>query len=463
MTITEAPVITYEAPVEAPTRTPRRRHPSSRAGNLAALAAGVGAGVTAAFTLPALTATDWSVAGAIPNALGIVAAMVGTYAALLSILLMARLPFLEHEVGQDRLTAWHRTLGPWTLLLIVAHVVLTTLGYAAMLGTTWWSELVALTFGTAWMLPAMAATLMMVGLGVISWRRIRARMKYETWHIAHLYFYLAVALAFGHQIESGSVFINAPLARAWWIALYVGIGAAILVFRFGAPIRQSLRHGLRVAAVEQVDHETVHVHLAGRDLHRMGAQGGQWMSFRFGTRRWWWQGHPYSLSAGPTRTSMRITVKNLGDQSGSLATLAPGTPVFVEGPYGAFRVDRRRTDHLVLVGAGVGITPLRALVDELPSFVRADVIYRVHAEPAPLVDELRRIAHDSAGRIRVHVLAGSRRQWPLTADLLRDLVPGIAHADVYACGPTGFTEAVGEAASALGIPADRVHHESFEF
>lgn len=464
MTITEYPGITERPSASLTTRPmPTRRQPSRRVGNIAAFAAGIGAGITAAFTLPALTATDWSVAGAIPNALGIVTAMAGTYGALLSIVLMARLPFLEHEVGQDRLTAWHRRLGPWTLVLIVAHVVLTTLGYAAMEGTGWWSELVSLTFGTAWMLPAMAATVLMVGLGVISWRRIRVRMRYETWHVAHLYFYLAVALAFGHQIEAGSVFLNAPLARAWWIALYVAIAAAILVFRFGAPIRQSLRHGLRVARVEPVDHETVHVHLTGRDLHRMGAQGGQWMSFRFGTRRWWWQGHPYSLSAGPTRDRIRITVRNLGDQSGSLATLTPGTPVFVEGPYGAFRVDRRVTDHLVLVGAGIGITPLRALLDELPDHVQADVIYRVHAEPAPLADELHTIAGASGGRIRLHVLPGTRRQWPITADLLRDLVPDVAHADLYACGPTGFTEAIGEAAAALGIPAGRVHHESFEF
>jgi predicted ferric reductase len=441
----------------------RVRTPSNRVGDLAALAAGAGAGITAAFTVPALIATDWSAPGAVANGLGIVTAMAGTYGALLSILLMARLPFLEHEVGQDRLTAWHRSLGPWTLVLIVMHVVLTTLGYAQMVNAGWWSELVSLTFGSAWMLPAMAATLLMIGLGLMSWRRIRSRMRYETWHIAHLYFYLAVALAFGHQIEAGSVFMNAPLARVWWIGLYVALAAAILVFRFGAPIRQSLRHGLRVSRVEAVDADTVHVHMTGRHLDGLHAEGGQWFSFRFGTRRWWWQGHPYSLSAGPTSSSLRITVKNLGDQSGSLMTLEPGTPVFVEGPYGAFRVDRRRTDHVVLVGAGVGITPLRAMLDELPSDVRADVIYRVHAEPAPLVDELRRLEQRSGGRIRVHLLVGSRREWPMTPGVLAAQVPGLAQADVYICGPTSFTQTVAESAEALGITPDRIHHETFEF
>ncbi len=337
-----------------------------RAGDLAALIAGVGGGITAAITAPVIIGTDWSTPGAIANALGLVTAMAGTYTALLSILLMARLPVLEHEVGQDRLTAWHRKLGPWTLVLIVAHVVLTTLGYAQAANAGWWSQLFTMTFTYAWMLPAMAATIIMVGLGVMSWRRIRSRMKYETWHIAHLYFYLAVALGLGHQIEGGSVFANAPVARAWWIGLYVAITAAIVVFRFGAPLLQSFRHAPKVAAVVPVDADTAHVYIMGRDLERLGAQGGQWFSFRFGSRRWWWQGHPYSLSAAPSTAGMRITVKNLGDQSSALTSLAPGTPVFIEGPYGAFRMDRRRTDSLVMVGAGIGITPIRALLDELP-------------------------------------------------------------------------------------------------
>lgn len=440
-----------------------RRRPPRRVGDAAALAAGAGAGITIATTIPAIVALSWSTPGTLASALGIVAAMLGTYAALLSILLMARLPFLEHEVGQDRLVAWHRTLGPSTLLLIVAHVVLTTWGYAQMSGAAWLSELVSLTFGTAWMLPAMAATVIMVGLGVMSWRRIRNRMRYETWHIAHLYFYLAIALAFGHQIESGSVFFDAPVARAWWIGLYVAVTAAVLAYRVAAPLRQSLRHGLSVRSVEWADHDAVHVHLRGRDLERLNAAGGQWFSFRFGTRRWWWQGHPYSLSARPTSTSMRITVRDLGDHSGALAGLRPGTPVFVEGPYGAMRMDHRTSDHVVLVGAGVGITPLRALLDELPRHARADVVYRVAAEPALLAGELRALEAASDGRITVHVLAGSRHRWPITAELLTRLVPGIAHADVFACGPGGFTDAVHTAASDAGIRPGAFHHELFEF
>ena len=436
--------------------------PTRRTGDIAALVAGLGAGLTVAISLPVVI-PGWGLPGGIANGLGILTAMLGTYAALLGCLLMARLPWIEREVGQDRLIAWHRMLGPYALVLIVGHVILTTLGYGQAVDASWFAELVQLTFGMPWMLPAMAATIIMVGLGVISWRRIRSHMRYETWHTAHLYFYLAIVLAFGHQIESGSVFAGHPIAEGYWIALYLVIGAAILVWRGLVPLARTVRHGVRVASVERVDDQTVHVHLRGRALSRLGAQGGQWFTWRFGTRAWWWQGHPYSLSAAPTNTTMRITVKDLGDQSSALTALRPGTRVLLEGPYGAFRMDRRHTDHVVLIGAGVGITPIRALLDELPTHVRATVIYRVHAEPVPMADEFRAIADASGGRVRVLVVAGTRHQYPLNPRQLRQAAPDIADADVFVCGPTGFVDSVLESVQRCGVPSARIHHELFEF
>lgn len=439
-----------------------RPRPSRRAGDLAAIAAGIGGGLTLAISLPVVV-TGWANPGGIANGLGILTAMAGTYLALLGCLLMARLPWIEREVGQDRLTAWHRVLGPYALVLISLHVALTTLGYAQSIGVHPLRELVTITFTMAWMLPAMAAFCLMVGLGVISWRRIRSRMRYETWLMAHLYFYLAIALAFGHQIEAGSIFVGHPIAEAYWIGLTASVLLALLIWRIGLPLARTLRHRARVQAVVPIDDETAHVYVSGRRFDALGAQGGQWLSWRFGTRQWWWQGHPYSLSASPQSTQMRITVKDLGDQSGSLLSLKPGTRVFFEGPYGAFRVDRRETDRLVLIGAGVGITPIRALLDELPAHVSATVIYRVHAEPSPLADELRWIESSSEGRIRVFVVAGTRRQFPMTPGQLRQAAPLIGDSDVYVCGPTGFIDAVTASAVELGVPARRIHHELFEF
>src|SRR5205823_3432242 len=109
------------------------------------------------------------------------------------------------------------------------------------------------------------------------------------------------------------------------------------------------------------------VHLTGRDLRRVGTQAGQFFLWRFITRDRWWQAHPFSLSAAPDGQALRITVKALGDFTARLREIHPGTPVFAEGPYGTFTAARRRQPRAVLIAGGIGITPLRALLETLPA------------------------------------------------------------------------------------------------
>ena len=68
----------------------------------------------------------------------------------------------------------------------------------------------------------------------------------------------------------------------------------------------------------------------GRKLHKLNAQGGQFFGWRFLTKGQWWISHPYSLSAAPTDNYLRVTVKNLGDASGAVAQIKPGTRVFFD-------------------------------------------------------------------------------------------------------------------------------------
>ncbi len=174
--------------------------------------------------------------------------------------------------------------------------------------------------------------------------------------------------------------------------------------------------------------------------------------------------HPYSLSAAPTAHYLRITVKDLGDHSRSLAYLKPGTRVFVEGPYGAFTAGRATMPHVVMIGGGVGITPIRALIDEFKNGVKMDVIYRVsRKEDLVLKEELDYLEFHSNGSIQVHYLVGSRKEHPMGAESLKKLVPRIADSDIYICGPGPLVESVKQAAEDLSVPKNRFHDEAFAF
>lgn len=391
------------------------------------------------------------------------AALLGTYGSLLIIFLVARVPFVERGVGHDRLVSWHRKLGPIALILIALHVALIIAGYASSEAISYLSETWSLLSTYRWILPAFAGFILMMMAGITSWRVARRRMSYETWWITHLYLYLAIALAYMHAITIGQAFVTHAWARWIWIALYVITFGALIVFRVIKPFVMSARHDLKVHSVERESADTYSVWITGKNIDDIGARGGQFFGWRFLTANHWWQSHPYSLSAGPDKKFLRITVRHLGDHSRSLADLKPGTRVVAEGPYGIFTADARGGDHVVLVAGGVGITPIRALLDELPTQVRVDLLYRA-PKPEALVlhDELDAIAA-SRPNTRVRYLVGNRRNYPINAKSMTHLIPDFSTADVYTCGPAELVASVRFAAEVVGIPDERIHDEAFSF
>jgi ferredoxin-NADP reductase/DMSO/TMAO reductase YedYZ heme-binding membrane subunit len=460
------------APAPAPTPGPaaprqrgRRRRPARPRRvvvDVLAGLAGLGLGITIALAVSAESSGSLQAAGGVATALGRLAGLVAAYAMLVVVVLVARFPPLERAVGQDRLVGWHRRLGPWPLYLLTAHAVLITIGYAQAAHDGLLHQLGQLLWTYPGILASTAAFALLIAAGVTSYRKARRRLAYETWWSVHLYTYLALFLAFSHQVDTGASFVGHPATRAWWTALWIGVLVLVLGCRVGLPLWRSLRHRVTVVGVQHEGPGVFSVLLQGRRLDRLPVAGGQFLQWRFLRPGLWWQAHPYSLSAVPTRRHLRITVKDLGDHSAGLAALRPGTRVAIEGPYGAFTADSARGDGVLLVGAGVGSTPIRALLQDLPA--GADIVAMLRASvPADLVlrDEIAEHVARRGGQL--HELIGPRATVPLDAEALARLVPDVATRDVYVCGPDGFTEAFVVAARAAGVPSTHIHHESFAF
>src|SRR4051812_48406228 len=382
------------APARA-TAAPDRRRPARQRPmvvNVLAAAAGIGLGVTIGLAVTGESSGSLSAPGGITIALGRLTGLLAAYAMVVVVLLVARVPPLERAIGQDRLVAWHRKLGPWPLYLLLAHAVLITVGYARQASTGVLHQFGQLLLTYSGVLAATVGSLFLFAAGITSYRLARRRMAYETWWSVHLYTYLALFLSFSHQIDTGASFVGHPVARLWWTALWLGTLAVVLAARIGLPVWRSLRHRVRVVGAREEGPGVVSIVLRGRRLDRLPVAGGQFFQWRFLRRGMWWQAHPYSLSAAPSGDRLRITVKDLGDHSAALARLAPGTRVAIEGPYGAFTADTAERDRLLLIGAGVGTAPILALLQELPDSADVAVILR-GSTPGELVlrDE---VAHE---------------------------------------------------------------------
>ncbi|WP_394552912.1 ferric reductase-like transmembrane domain-containing protein [Agromyces sp. MMS24-JH15] len=410
-------------------------------------------------------------AGAALTSLGIIAGLAATDLVLVMLLLAARAPFIERAVGHDAAMALHGRLGKPVLVLLVAHGVLLLAGYALADGVDLVAEAVAI-----WNLPdlpwAVLGFALFLAVVVSSLVAVRRRLRYEAWHLIHLLVYVAVLAALPHQFSVGGLFAVGTWQWAYWLVLVFGTLAIVATFRVVAPIVATLRHGLVVERIDPVGDPrdgVVSVTLRGRRLDVLRATGGQFLIWRFLAPGQWWQAHPYSLSAAPRDDRLRITVRALGAGSAGLARIRPGTRVAIEGPYGIFSEASRSRSRLALVAAGIGITPVRSLL-ETATFRpgEATVVVRT-PEPAAgwLVDELAALCR-ARGATLITVPGPRGAGWLMTAAerqglSLAALVPRLDDTDLYVCGPRAWAEGVLAEARAAGLAPEQIHHERFDW
>ncbi|MFJ7203177.1 ferric reductase-like transmembrane domain-containing protein [Streptomyces sp. NPDC098789] len=380
------------------------------------------------------------------------------YGILVMLFLMARVPAVEHGVGADRLARWHALGGRHVLLLCFGHALFALLGYAVHGGLDVLTAAREL-LGYPALAAATAGTGLLVCVGVTSARAVRRRVSHETWRGVHLLVHLAAALAFVHQLAGPDL---RPVAWFWALAHTV-VAVLLLWYRGVVPVRQALRHALRVLEVRSEGPGVVSVVMYGAHLDELRAEPGQFLRWRFLQRRLWYTALPFSLSAPVRGNTLRITVKALGGHSRRIRRLRPGTRVLATGPFGALTAARRTRPQVLLIAGGVGITPMRALFETLPGGPGdITLLYRARAEEhLVLRSELESIA---AGRgARLHYLLGpsDAAYDPLAPRALTDLVPDLVEHDVYLCGPPGMAGATRAALLRAGVPGGRIHSECF--
>lgn len=405
--------------------------------------------------------------GDLLNAIGRVTGLLGTYMVLWQLLLMTRQPWLDAAFGLDRLARLHRWNGYTALGLLLAHAVFQTLGYQVVDNLGLVAQLGDFVNAYDGMLPAIAGLLLLVLVVTVSVVIARRHLRYETWYFVHLYTYLAIALAFTHELAVGADFIANRAFTVYWCLLYAAVAACLLGFRVARPLLRFHRHRFRVARLVREAPGVLSIYVEGRDLEALRAQPGQFMMWRFLDRRRWWQSHPFSLSMAPDGRHLRLTVKGIGDFTSRLSRLAPGTPVLVEGPFGVFTDRLRRAPAALLIAGGVGITPLRALLQRMvDDGVDVCLVYRCRRrEDIVFKDELDQLAGRPGVRVQ-YVLSEQRsgrrtRAEPLRPAALRQLVPDIRTRDIYVCGPAGMVHTVLDSLQHLAVDPASVHTEAF--
>lgn len=381
-------------------------------------------------------------------------------------LLTARFRRVASPFGLDILYYFHRWMGLGALLLVAGHWLVLKLTEPGALVPGLPGE------APSHMTAGRVALSLLVAILVTSLWRKPLRIPYDRWRVGHAALALgAVLLAVVHVVGAGD-YTRAPLERGL-LAVY-GLGwAGLLVYsRLWRPARLAARP-YRVVEVrpERGRSWSLVLEPDGHEGFRFLPGQFAWLTLRnspFAARE-----HPFSLSGsaevGPALT---FTIRELGDFTRTIGTLQAGETAYVDGPHGAFTVDRHRgAPGFGFVAGGVGISPIMSMLMTLADRGDPRPLYLLYANN--VWDDVLFREELDALRNRLdlavaHVLLQPPEGWAgatghVSREALRRVLPEDPCGLVYfVCGPEPMTEAAQRALGSMGVPLHRIHHELFD-
>lgn len=381
-------------------------------------------------------------------------------AAIAGLLLAARMPWMERSIGLDRILIWHRIAGDSMGVLLGVHVFTSIMAEMPLRGGLF-STIRDMTGREPYMGWATIGAAIVGMVVVSSLKNVRNKFSYETWYLLHLSAYAGIVLSFSHQITLGSLLSGDRLIRFLWGILLAYSLLLVVLARWGGVIA-SVRRPLTVVNVQRETDDTVSVVLGGPNITTMAGEAGQFITVRMLKRGTWWKANPYSLSAAPTTAGMRITVKDRGDASAATFGLRRGDRVAVEGPYGTATPDIFEGSRPLFIAGGVGVTPVRAILETLPRNSCPLVLLRARkVEEIPHYREICDLAESRGGEVRLVLgrTAQLKSRDPFAPEILTALVPNLNRCVAFVCGPTSLTFAARKGLREAGLDSSRIHLE----
>lgn len=374
---------------------------------------------------------------------------------------MSRAPWVEQAFGFDKLAKVHKWNGYALFIFLISHPFLITYGYALNSGVTYFEQYQDLAQNYHDVFQAIVAYFLYIAVIIISIAIVRRRLKYETWYFAHLFVYLATALSFGHQLAVGQDLSHGGIFYYYWLGLYALVFGLFVVYRFCRPIYNFYKHRFFVSRIVRETHDVVSVYIGGRDIDKFIVKGGQFMIVRFLTKGLIFQAHPFSFSMMPKNGEIRISVKDSGDFTHDIDKIPLGTPVMIDGPHGIFTEKLAQKEKFLFVAGGIGITPIRAILESIGGRADAILLYANKTErDIALLSEL-----EGSGVKIIHVLSGQPdyqgEKGFINGALTSRVVSDFKDRSVFICGPMPMMMSIRKDLISLGSSKSDIHFEEF--
>ncbi len=399
---------------------------------------------------------------------GLLLGLLATFFALTQFMLMGRIAWIERNFGLEHLASYHRLNGYVAIIFLLVHPIFITASHSLESRRNFIAEYGYSLQHESFVWLALIGEILFVTVVASSIYIARKRLKFESWYFVHLMVYVAIVAVSFHQFAIGSSFVGGfhPLARAYWIGLYAFVLGNLLIWRFGMPLLNFLIHGFKVARIVPETTTTTSVYIGLKQLEQWRSRPGQFVLVRFLAPGFWWQEHPFSLSDIPNNGEIRLTIRHVGDYTNKIAALPAGTRVVVSGPLGRFTDEVAQTNKRLFVAGGVGITPIRTLIEQAVATKKQSVLVYANRTPDDVVfaAELHALEGKYLKIIEVFSEAPTNYRGEtgyVDGQLLRKLVPDMATRDIYVCGPPPMMENILNDLAQQEINPEQIHYERF--
>jgi len=377
----------------------------------------------------------------------------------------ARFRWVAPYFGSDAKVQFHRETGILALALLLAHPIVLCVAdarYLAFLDP--WVNLPRAIFLSG-------TTVALILLIVLPLWRLSLRVSYEWWRVTHGALAAAViVVGLAHALQVGHYVAGVGKQAAWVGEAGLALGL-LLHTRIVKPLRMR-RTPYRVVEVQADCPEVYRLVLAPEGHAGMTFRAGQYAWLTIAETPFTLQQHPFSMissEAAPER--IEFGIKELGDFTGTIKQVPPGSRAYLEGPYGSFSLDPKAAGAVFVVG-GIGVTPALSMLRTCRDRGDRRPLLLIYAnnrwDEVPFRQELEALREQLDLEI-VHVLAEPPEGWEgergfVTEDLLTRYLAGRREMDLqyFVCGPPPMMEIVERGLVAQGVPLSRRYSERFD-
>ncbi|MEP7137369.1 MAG: ferric reductase-like transmembrane domain-containing protein [Chloroflexota bacterium] len=355
--------------------------------------------------------------------------------------------------GLDKMYVTHRRVATTAFLLIFVHVLTVPISSQWVLGN--YLAVIAFTGIVSIVLVSLAPR--------IAFLNKLTGGTYEGWKNLKKYIGIFFIIAFIHALKIKNP-LNAFIAINW-VQIFFIIGTLSYLYTevFGRFFKKYVPY--TVSAVNHPNNATTEIVLRAKKDSIPTQRAGQFLFVRFPDDRTLNESHPFTISSAPHEDVLRVTVKASGDFTRALfAQLKPGMDAVVDGAYGLFDYKSGGQKQIWLAG-GIGLTPFLSFVRAMDGSLQHDIdlYYAVrHKEEALFVDELEAGAKKNP-RLKLHIRYSATDGSLNIDDILRTAGGSVAGRHLYMCGPLPMVQAFEKKFLALGMPANNIHYEEFNF